>query len=118
MPDVEMEVLSGPPLLKKGDEFQVELTRFGLAQNFRFLVEDVSLEKMSYRQLDGIFKNWFHRILLEPHGPSSTLVTDRVDYSLPLGVLGHLANDLYFREDLQRILQERLERWEQSLSAQ
>ncbi len=107
---MELVVLSAPPLLDKGDEFQVELTRFGLAQNFRFLVEECSLQKMVYRQLDGIFKHWLHRMSIEPHGPEQSLLTDRVDYGLPLGLFGHLANDLFFREDLNRILQDRLDR--------
>jgi hypothetical protein len=44
----------------------------------------------------------------EEHGEHSTLVTDIVDYQVPLGIFGHLADDLILKSDMNRVLSQRL----------
>ena len=54
------------------------------------------------RQLRGPYRLWEHLHEVFPH-PEGTLSRDRVDYSLPLGPLGVVANHLVVRRDLERI---------------
>jgi hypothetical protein len=46
----------------------------------------------------------------EEHGPTQTLVTDIVEYEIPFGILGKLADDFFIRHDLKNILEHRLNR--------
>ncbi len=53
-------------------------------------------------QLYGPYRSWIHRhTFLEV--PDGTLVEDLVEYSLPLGPLGHLAHWLWVKRELKKI---------------
>ena len=54
------------------------------------------------RQIAGPYRLWRHRHGFRAQG-DSTVVTDVVDYALPLGPLGELAHRLLVRRDLERI---------------
>jgi ligand-binding SRPBCC domain-containing protein len=54
------------------------------------------------RQLKGPYSLWHHRHAFTAVG-DRTIVRDVVDYALPLGVLGELADALVVRRDLRRI---------------
>ncbi len=54
------------------------------------------------RQIAGPYRLWHHRHTFRAQG-DSTVVTDVVDYALPLGPLGDLARRLIVRRDLERI---------------
>lgn len=58
------------------------------------------------RQLRGPYRLWRHRhsFMAEDGG---TVVSDAVDYALPLGRLGELAHVLFVRRDLERIFAHR-----------
>lgn len=105
--DVIVETPNMP--VKKGSEFQFSMTRFGMTQRVRLKIEDfVKSSRLSYRQSEGIFDMWLHVILLEEKAPRETIVTDLIDYQLPLGLLGHLADDLFVRRDMQSMLECRI----------
>jgi ligand-binding SRPBCC domain-containing protein len=54
------------------------------------------------RQLRGPYGLWHHRHRFEPSG-AGTLVSDEVDYALPLGRVGELGHRAFVRRDLERI---------------
>ena len=58
------------------------------------------------RQIDGPFALWEHTHTFEEH-PRGTLIRDRVEYRMPLGVVGRLAHRLLIRRDLDRIFEYR-----------
>ncbi|MGI8507141.1 MAG: SRPBCC family protein [Solirubrobacteraceae bacterium] len=70
------------------------------------------------RQLRGPYGLWRHRHTFEATAAGSTLVSDEVDYGLPLGPLGELAHSLFVRRDLERIFDFRQTAAEQALAAQ
>lgn len=108
-PAVEVQVLTPEIELKRGVEAQFNMTRLGLSQLIRFRVEDILRgSRLTYRQVEGIFAGWTHTMKFEEHGDNQTLVTDLVDYQVPLGLLGHLADDLLIKSDMQRLLSQRL----------
>ena len=53
-------------------------------------------------QANGPYKQWRHTHKFEAHG-NRTRMTDEVEYSLPLGVLGRIIHALKVREDVNRI---------------
>jgi hypothetical protein len=54
------------------------------------------------RQIRGPYGLWRHRHTFAAAG-EGTVVSDSVDYGLPLGPLGELAHPLFVRRDLERI---------------
>lgn len=110
-PSIRVEVLSPDGPHKRGDELHFNMTRFGLAQSIRFRIEDVVPgSRLTYRQSEGVFARWIHTMKFEEHSENATLVTDIVDYSLPMGLLGFIADDLLIKGDMSRILQQRLQK--------
>lgn len=108
-PGIHVEVLTPEAELKRGAEIQFMMTRFGLKQSIRFYVEDVVRgSRLTYRQSEGVFAGWTHTMRFEEHGDKSTVVTDLVDYHVPLGLLGYLADDLLIKGDMKRLLEQRL----------
>jgi hypothetical protein len=68
------------------------------------------------RQLRGPYALWHHRHTFEDAG-TGTLVGDHVDYALPLGRLGDLADPLFVRRDLERIFAHRHQAVERLMAA-
>jgi ligand-binding SRPBCC domain-containing protein len=61
------------------------------------------------RQLRGPYRGWRHEHTFAPAAGGSTLMRDRVEYSLPLGPLGLVADLVLVRRDLRRIFDHRAE---------
>lgn len=97
--------------LQPGAEFLFLMTRFGVDQPVRFVIDRmVAGNSLTYRQLSGIYARFVHTIKFEDHGTNETLVTDLVDYELPFGILGRIADDFFARNDLKHILEARLDK--------
>jgi ligand-binding SRPBCC domain-containing protein len=95
--------------LSAGSELLFVMSRHGVEQPIRFVVERIVTGiSISIRQIQGVFTRYIHTIKWEDHGNGSTLVTDIVEYNLPFGLLGRMADDFYFRRDIQKILEHRL----------
>lgn len=110
-PSIHVDVLSPDADLKRGDEIHFNMTRFGLSQSIRFRIEDLLPgSRLTYRQTEGIFAAWTHTMKFEEHNDKVTLVTDLVDYRVPMGLFGFLADDLLIKGDMARILKQRLDR--------
>jgi ligand-binding SRPBCC domain-containing protein len=62
------------------------------------------------RQLRGPYSRWVHEHTFAADGPDATLMRDRVEYSLPLGPLGAIADVVLVRRDLARIFDHRAAR--------
>ncbi len=93
-PSIDVKVVTPDIPLKRGNEVHLMMTRFGLSQSIRFRVEDILRgSRLSYRQSEGLFASWTHTMKFDEHGENGTLVTDLVDYQVPLGLFGHLADD-------------------------
>jgi ligand-binding SRPBCC domain-containing protein len=116
-PAVEVQVMSPELEVKRGSEAHFNMTRFGLTQSIRFRIEDVLRgSRMTYRQVEGIFAAWTHTMKFDEHGEKETLVTDLVDYQIPLGLFGFLADDLLLKGDMRRMLAHRLKKAKEHFS--
>jgi ligand-binding SRPBCC domain-containing protein len=88
--------------IRPGSEFE---------QPIRFVVDRmVTGNSFTYRQVSGVYARWIHTMKFEEHGPTQTLVTDIVEYEIPFGILGRLADDFFIRHDLKNILEHRMNR--------
>ena len=106
-----VEVSSAPAELKRGAEAHLTMSRFGFSQSVRWQVEDVLRgSRLSFRQIEGLFAAWTHTVRFEEIDANSTRVTDVVDYRVPGGMLGALADDVLIKADLERQLRARLAR--------
>lgn len=54
------------------------------------------------KQIEGPFKYWSHEHIFE-RDPKGTWIRDRVDYALPLGILGVWANSLVVKRSLEQM---------------
>jgi len=59
-------------------------------------------------QMSGPYRRWEHTHTFEA-APGGTLVRDEIEYAVPLGPLGDLANKLVVRSELKRIFSHRAE---------
>lgn len=117
-PSIQVEVLTPDGDLKRGDEVHFNMTRLGLSQSIRFRIEDVLPgSRLTYRQSEGVFAAWTHTMKFEEHSENATLVTDLVDYKVPMGILGYLADDLILKGDMARLLKQRLQKTKEHFSA-
>jgi ligand-binding SRPBCC domain-containing protein len=109
-PYIDVDVLTSP-VMRKGADFAFKMTRLGIARKCIFRIDDYRHNEMfSDRQIEGVFARWHHVQRLEVRGNEQTLLTDYVDYTLPMGFLGRLADDLISRFDLAEIMEHRQER--------
>lgn len=54
-------------------------------------------------QIAGPFAYWEHTHRIEPDSPSTCSLEDRVEYALPLGIVGRLAGGVFVRRKLERL---------------
>lgn len=110
-PTIEVETYPFDGALKRGSEVHFTMTRLGLSQSVRLRIEDwLRGSRITYRQVEGLFAAWTHTMKFEEHGENATLVTDLVDYQMPLGLLGYLADDLIVKRDMRALLESRLQK--------
>lgn len=110
-PAIDVQLKSEEIALKRGAEIHFLMTRYGLSQNVRLRVEDwLRGSRLTYRQVEGLFFAWTHTMKFEEHGDNATLVTDVIDYQMPFGLIGYLADDLLVKRDMGGILETRLQK--------
>ncbi len=115
---IDIEMLSAETEFKKGYELEFYLGRFGINRRCKILVEELlASQKIEIKQSLGLFKSYRHVVEFTDHGSGKTLVSDYISYRLPFGLLGYLADDLFFRNDLQKIIDQRYRRLEAKFSA-
>ena len=105
--DYKIEYTSPLTKLKKGSEYEIRLTRIGISLLWGIVIEDlVPGEFVRDRQNHGPFSLWVHTQKFDDHG-KGTLLTDLIEYDVPFGLIGKLADDIFVRRDLQRIINHR-----------
>ncbi|MCB0356000.1 MAG: hypothetical protein KDD40_03280 [Bdellovibrionales bacterium] len=108
--DIEVELIVAPEVLQVGNIYKLNMSRYGFSQPVELTILSCqSNSTVTYKQTHGLFRKWNHTQNFEDLEGGETLVTDIVEYSLPMGVLGHLLDDLLIREDMKRILEHRLD---------
>ncbi len=110
---LQVDFPSSLPQAKERAEFEAIFVRYGMSVRIVARVDEYEpYRRFSYHQVSGLFRSWSHTQVLTTHDEKTTLVTDLVDFRLPYGLFGALADDLFIRNDLMKILTHRLIRIE------
>ncbi len=91
-----------------GSRVEVEVPVLGGLIHQRMLMEHrgyVSGEQFVDTMLEGPFAEWTHTHTMEPAADGSSVLVDRLDYALPLGVLGDTAAGWYVRSQLEALFE-------------
>lgn len=91
-------------MMKLGDTVTWEAVHFGFRQRLTSKITAFDRPRMFVDEmLRGAFKRWHHTHLFE-HRDGGTLMIDIVDYASPLGVLGDVADALFLKSYMTRLL--------------
>jgi ligand-binding SRPBCC domain-containing protein len=115
MNDYKIEPTSPITKMKKGAEYEIRVTRYGISVIWGIVVEEfVPGEMFRDRQSHGPFSLWVHTHKFEDHG-QGTLLTELIEYDLPFGLFGKLADDLLVKRELHRLFEGRHARTQELL---
>lgn len=107
-----------PILMRAGTLLEYQLSLFGVAFRWKTLIEQWSPEESFVDvQIDGPYSLWRHTHTFEEIGRDRTLVRDHVEYQVPLGVIGRLANALFVARTLEKIFVDRERKIDQLLAS-
>lgn len=106
---LDIEVIGQPiETLFKGQQIDLYLGFKGISRRCLLKVEDVvPNQKIDLRQVKGLFRSFRLLTQFSDHGEQGCVVTDLADYRLPLGLLGHLVDDLFLKEEIEKIIEHR-----------
>lgn len=94
-------------MMELGDTVTWEAVHFGFRQRLTSKITAFDRPRMFVDEMQrGAFKRWHHTHLFEPVD-GGTLMTDEVDYASPLGVLGDVADALFLKSYMTRLLETR-----------
>ena len=94
--------------LEVGAKASLTLKKFGVSAYSEYVVTELSIEKLTYKQTCGLMKKWIHTMTLREANNGVIEVVDDISYEVPCGLLGHLANDLFLRSEVPNMLYHRL----------
>ena len=99
-----------PIAMRPGAIIDYRLRLFGVAFNWRTVIESFEPEmRFVDVQARGPYRLWRHvHDFIE--APGGTLVRDRIEYEVPLGLLGEVARRAFVDRTLARIFDDRRER--------
>lgn len=97
------------PQIEKGTLIDYQLKLHGIPIKWRTLIEQLNPQHdFVDTQLKGPYKLWHHTHIFKPC-LGGVLMTDKVRYQVPFGVLGHLLAGNYVKKDVTRIFKYRRE---------
>ena len=97
-----------PVSMRAGTLLEYQLSLFGLPFQWKTLIESWSPDDSFVDvQLEGPYLFWRHTHSFEETKGGCTLVRDHVEYQLPLGAAGRLANGLVVAKMLEKIFEHR-----------
>ena len=89
--------------MRKGAEITYQIRWLGVPVNWKTVIAEYEPPFFFVdEQASGPYAHWRHRHEFKP-AESGVIVSDCVDYALPLGLLGRLAHRLIVRRQLQEI---------------
>lgn len=100
-PDLELELISAPPVVSVGELIQFRITVMGFKQRSTHRYLEATPERIVEEQTDGPMKAWKHSQLIEPLSDTSCRLTDVVEFERPGGMLGFVLTEDRVRESLE-----------------
>ncbi|MBA3767215.1 MAG: SRPBCC family protein [Acidobacteria bacterium] len=91
-------------MMNLGDEVTWEATHFWTRQRFTSRITAMERPRMFVDEMQrGAFKRWHHRHTFVAQG-DGTVMSDEADYAAPLGLLGRIADHLFLKRYMARLL--------------
>ena len=91
-------------MMKLNDEVTWEAKHFYVRQRLTSRITAMERPRMFVDEMQrGAFKRWHHLHTFEPRN-GGTLMLDEVDYQSPLGILGLIADRLFLKRYMTRLL--------------
>lgn len=91
-------------MMSLNDEVTWEASHFWTRQRLTSRITAMERPRMFIDEMQrGAFKRWHHRHTFEAQG-DVTLMIDDADYSSPLGLLGRIADHLFLKRYMARLL--------------
>ena len=90
-PDVGLHLVEAPEVLELGSKLLFKVQGWGQVQ--QFLHEITAFEanrQLSEKMVKGLFGRWVHDHVLSTNANGEAVVTDRIDFEPPAGLLGFL----------------------------
>ncbi len=92
----------------EGETVTWEATHFGIKQQLTSLITDVQPHHFfADEMLSGAFKRFRHEHHFASGGNDITVMKDIFDYDSPLGILGKIADELFLKKYMTRLLEHR-----------
>jgi ligand-binding SRPBCC domain-containing protein len=101
-PDVGLHLVEAPEVLALRSKLLFKVQGWGQVQ--QFLHEITAFEEhkqLSEKMIKGVFGRWVHDHLLATNGNGETVVTDRIEFEPPTGLLGFLVTNKRIQEYLE-----------------
>ena len=57
------------------------------------------------RMVQGPFPSWLHKHIVTPRGESECVLTDEIEYELPLGAVGRFFGGWFARRNLEKLFE-------------
>lgn len=103
-----VRVLEKTPGIKVGARAVLEMAIGPVKQ--RWVAEHTKYEEgrmFEDRQVSGPFARWVHTHTFEPDGEGGSWLIDRIDYELPLGLLGRIFGGAFARRRMEQLFEYR-----------
>jgi ligand-binding SRPBCC domain-containing protein len=89
--DANLQIFHAPPKLEKGARVGLFVKIGPITTTMETVVEELDPpHRFVDRQVGGFFASWVHTHTFEKITENKTKLTDRIEYTLPGGVLGNL----------------------------
>ena len=89
--ELKLRVVSAPPQLQLGSRLEVQILAFGPPQNVTYEVTDYTRpHRFTETQVKGMLPRYVHEHLFSVQDGGMVLITDRIDFEPPGGLLGFM----------------------------
>jgi len=93
-PDVTMKIIDAPERFELGSRFEFHLGGFGPVQHVIYEITHLSSpNQFTETQRKGPLSEWVHEHIFMPDDSGGVLITDRITFEPPDGMLGFLLTE-------------------------
>lgn len=101
-PEAGLFVINAPEILSLGSRLQFKVQGMGQVQEFLHEITAFDpQERLTETMLKGLFGKWHHEHLFDVNSNDETVVTDRIEFEPPSGLLGFLVTKKKILETLE-----------------
>jgi ligand-binding SRPBCC domain-containing protein len=106
--ELRLSVINAPPQLALGSRMELQILAFGPPQNVTYEITDYSRpDRFTETQVKGLLPRYVHEHLLLARSNDKVLITDRIEFEPPGGLMGFMLTADRLRTTLDRGLSHR-----------